>query len=126
MKVEICGPNGCGPIEDKPFELKMGFDVMKGDKGVVIPGQQGNDGVSHLTYYDPETQWSFVWDGTQDGKIQISEGGYAEPVREDLYLSFHAGTILNITNVIDFMDEFTLICRKFVDKNKERSPYYHG
>jgi hypothetical protein len=42
--------------------------------------QQGKDGRSHLTYYDRTHALSFVWDGTAGEWIDVSYGGYAEPV----------------------------------------------
>lgn len=41
--------------------------------------RQGADLSAHLTYFDPRTQTSFVWDGKSD-EIEVSIGGYGEPV----------------------------------------------
>lgn len=42
--------------------------------------RQGTDGQPHLTYFDPVTVTSYVWDGLSD-TIEVSPGGYGEPVR---------------------------------------------
>ena len=42
--------------------------------------QQGQDGNVHLTYFDKEHQLSFVWDGSEGDWIDVSVGGYAEPM----------------------------------------------
>ncbi len=39
---------------------------------------QGADLTPHITYFDPRTQASFVWDGVSD-VIVVNLGGYAEP-----------------------------------------------
>jgi len=41
---------------------------------------QGLDGTPFLSYYDKIHALSFVWDGTQGNWIDVSFGGYGEPV----------------------------------------------
>jgi hypothetical protein len=43
-----------------------------------IPRQDA-DGDAHFTYFDKNTQASFVWDG-ESPVVQVSLGGYGEPV----------------------------------------------
>ena len=43
-------------------------------------GHQGRDGTAFVSFYLADKGWSFVWDGATD-HIEISEGGYGEPVR---------------------------------------------
>ena len=38
------------------------------------------NGTPHLTYYRPEDDLSFVWDGWLSHPIEVEFGGYGEPV----------------------------------------------
>jgi hypothetical protein len=42
---------------------------------------QAANGTPHFTYYDELSALSFVWDG-QSNQIDVSQGGYQEPVVE--------------------------------------------
>jgi hypothetical protein len=42
---------------------------------------QGADGTPHFTYFDKESQLSFVWNGVSN-RVEVSHGGYGEPVTE--------------------------------------------
>lgn len=44
---------------------------------------QSADLKPHLTYFDPRTQASYVWDGEGD-MIAVSLGGYGEPVDHEI------------------------------------------
>jgi len=41
---------------------------------------QGTDGTPFLSFYDKTHALSFVWDGTAGDWIDVSFGGYSEPV----------------------------------------------
>lgn len=89
-------------------------------------GNQGNDGVAHMTYFDYETQWSFVWDGTQGRKIQISEGGYAEEPRADLYCEWPPHIIdeyFSTMSALSALHQFQAVCQEYVSRNKNLSSY---
>ena len=44
---------------------------------------QSADGHAHLAYFDVRSQASFVWNG-DDSAIEVSIGGYAEPVSHEI------------------------------------------
>lgn len=77
---------------------------------------QGNDGDPHLTFFDDETQLSFVWDGTQGDLIDVANGGYGEPVAAhvvwpDMDLNVGIGS---------FMASFRTVCELFAAGWKAR------
>lgn len=51
-----------------PLVEPLGYDPER---------DQGRDGQVHLTYYDRENLFSYVWDGTS-GFIEVAHGGYGE------------------------------------------------
>jgi hypothetical protein len=48
-------------------------------KPVITP--QGQDGVAHFNYFDPERMLSFQWDGEEHQHVVVSYGGYGEPIK---------------------------------------------
>lgn len=64
---------------------------------VIAP--QGQNGVAHFNYYDPERLLSFQWDGMFGQHVTVSHGGYGEPVKwtfdfiKTYNLMFEAGYI---------------------------------
>jgi len=49
--------------------------VLRNQLGYRVRSQ---DGQPHITYYDAEHQYSFVWDGHVDHPIEVEHGGYGE------------------------------------------------
>ena len=68
---------------------------------------QGADMVAHLTYFDKETQLSFVHDG-QSREVAVSSGGYAEPVIDVFRMEF------TLDGVGEVLNEFATACRIYV------------
>lgn len=64
---------------------------------------QGADLKAHLTYFDPRTQASFVWDGESD-MIEVHLGGYGEPVDHEI------PAIGSRAELATIMDAFTSYC----------------
>lgn len=65
----------------------MGFPIewarrAEGREDVFRPkiAPQGLDGTAHFSYFDPERQLHFVWDGYYDQHVNVSYGGAGEPV----------------------------------------------
>lgn len=48
--------------------------------------RQDRDGTAHFAFFDVRTQASFTWDGDSE-RIDVSLGGYGEPVDHHLYVS---------------------------------------
>lgn len=42
---------------------------------------QGEDGVGHFNFYDPERLLSFQWNGRYEQHVTVSQGGYGEAVK---------------------------------------------
>lgn len=47
---------------------------------VVAYTRRTGDGVAHLAYFDAPSGLSFVWTGNPADPIEVSPGGYAEPI----------------------------------------------
>jgi hypothetical protein len=45
---------------------------------------QNEDGNPHFSYFDKEWQLSFVWGGDSSDFIEVSHGGYGEPVTDTI------------------------------------------
>ena len=57
-----------------------------GIKGWIGMPKQSKDGRAHMTYFDKKRTLSYVWDGRSD-HIEVSHGGYGEPVFTHVPLS---------------------------------------
>lgn len=62
------------------------------------------DGKAHITYYDRERSISYVWDG--DDVIEVSYGGYGEPVVARLSASYAMGTATGVKDGLDAFVDF--------------------
>jgi hypothetical protein len=49
------------------------------ERTVVDYRRRTGDGIPHLTYFDRDSQLSFVWTGNPQDPIEVEHGGYAEP-----------------------------------------------
>jgi hypothetical protein len=73
------------------------------------------DGVPHLAFFDGTT--SFVWTGRMLDPIEISPGGYAEPVTatiEPLDVPLLASR--NRVPVATHLEDFRQVCQTWVDE----------
>ena len=79
---------------------------------------QNADEMAHLAYFDQRTQLSIVWDGRK-AKMQVCEGGYAEPVKTTIPSPFASTDLGRMGPLDDFgvvIDEFTFLCRQYCKK----------
>ena len=72
--------------------------------------RQDEDGTPHFTYFDYQTQLSFIWDGSQD-RIQVAHGGYGEPVIDTITVMMPPISLLPST---DWLSWFQSICDLYV------------
>lgn len=72
---------------------------------------QNDDGTPHFTYFDVETQLSFIWDGHSD-YIEVSHGGYGEKVIDDIRITQTDQTIEATAR--GWMDWFRSTCIAYV------------
>ena len=73
-------PSGWGRVGAMPLppERQAGRVAVTA-RAVTLP-EASVDGHAHLTYYDAEHGLSFVWSGSLEHYVEVSAGGYAEPV----------------------------------------------
>jgi len=68
----------------------------------------GQDGTPHLTYFDADTQLSFVYDTKHKATVAVSHGGYAEAVIDTFDIYF------DIERVEETLLTFARYCRAYV------------
>jgi hypothetical protein len=80
----------------------------------VASSRQGADGVAHLTLYDPDTQLSFVFDGNAIGLVEVSHGGYGEPVVDQFTIRTwpYAGPRAQL-------NWFEEMCRQWIERRRK-------
>lgn len=69
---------------------------------------QGLDGDAHLTYYDKDSDQSFVYDGMSN-KISVSKYGYGEPPSDEI-----EATALDTTTTDMVIEAFERICSEYI------------
>lgn len=74
---------------------------------------QAEDRKAHLAYFDPDSQLSFVWNGTKGQTVDVCHGGYGEPVTATLELTFHPDDMSFKAGLKYFESE----CKQFVKRN---------
>ena len=79
--------------------------------------RQDDDGTPHFTYFDYDTQLSFVWDGKSD-HIQVAHGGYGEPVSDTIPLSLPTNDTM--TNGKAWLLWFMIHCRLYLERKEEK------
>jgi LPS sulfotransferase NodH len=72
---------------------------------------QNEDGTAHFTYFDKETQLSFVWDGKSD-RVEVSHGGYGEPVMDEIRID-HGYHLMRDT-AYGWTDWFATLCIAYI------------
>lgn len=80
--------------------------------------RQDDDGTPYFAFYDPESQFGFMWDGKAP-VIEVCHGGMGEPVIDTIKLTGRVG--VSNASASRWMDWFKLICCNYV-RLKEGSP----
>lgn len=71
--------------------------------------RQDTDGRAHLAFFDVRTQASFTFNATQGSKINVSIGGYGEPV--DHQIDAGEWNVWNgNTGILSIFNNFELVC----------------
>jgi hypothetical protein len=78
-----------------------------------VSEQHGQDGIAHLTFYDPTSKLSFVYDGVHGNTVAVSEGGYGEPVIDTFAMDW-TGT--DTTGQSSVLGRFEGACRRYIEQ----------
>lgn len=81
--------------------------------------ESGNDGHAHLTYFDKSRQLSFVWDGDVNTPVQVSHGGYGEPISWKFYFNNHRVMDLGEPNFVTLVRLFQRTCEAWIDSKED-------
>jgi hypothetical protein len=82
-----------------------------------VSEQHGQDGDAHLTFYDPTSKLSFVWDGKHGNTVAVSEGGYGEPVIDTFEIDFgRVGWGEPEVTAVLAVNMFEQACRRYIEQ----------
>lgn len=76
--------------------------------------EQSADGTPHLAYFDKKTQLSFVWAGSLEKHIEVSHGGYGEPVIDTIDPKEHFHRNYRIKTIASWMSWFEMVCVSYI------------
>jgi hypothetical protein len=77
------------------------------------------DGTVHLTYFDVDTQASFVWSGSAERPIEVSIGGYGEPVMDEIWpVDVPAMDAWTRLSPMEALRVFRAVCDQWLTENR--------
>lgn len=75
---------------------------------------ENDDGTAHFAYYNVELLLSFCWSGDLDRPVQVSYGGYGEPVVREYDADLFAPYTTEVKGTLDLLRAFKRFCDDIV------------
>jgi hypothetical protein len=84
-----------------------------------IEWESGLDGHAFIGFYDRDRLLSFIWDGNVQTPVQVSYGGYGEPVKWKFWFNDHRVMNMGEPGFTTLVALFQQTCEAWIDAKED-------